>query len=174
MTLETDNRKGTGISHFFAMNRTRFLILFIMLGILGAWMNAQGGWVKDFSYQKTVVLPFLFENYTTTGFAWYLVGLFDDLLGFSANLVGIYGFRRITDIGVLSIYGRKYFILPIVAYLITDLFAFLNFRNYYAGITSLSDYGLYWNILQYFVMIPCFILADLFVLLYRPGSATKR
>ncbi len=174
MSMRNSYSRKSGLGQSYKLGNPRILAFFILIGILGAWLNAQGGWVKDFSYQKTVVLPLLFHNYTTSGFSWYLVGIFDDLGGFFSNLIGIYGFRRISKLDVLSVYSRKYFLIPVAVYLITDFFAFLNFNNYYSGVTTLSDYGLYWNILQYFIMIPCFILADLFLLLYTPAADSKK
>ena len=174
MTLGEMMGSNSKVQRFYHANKSRLLILSILLSILGAWLNAPGGWVKYFSYHRVVILPFLFHNYTTTGFMWYLAGLFDDLAGFSANLVGLYGFKKITNIGELSVYSRRYFAIPIAVYLVTDFIAFLNFNNYYAGITSISDYGLYWNIFQYFIMVPCFILSDLLLLLYKPRSLLKK
>ncbi len=174
MTLEETVSRNSKVYRFYNANRSRLLILSILLSILGAWLNAQGGWVKDFSYHRVVILPFLLHNYTTTGFMWYLTGIFDDLAGFAANLVGIYGFKRLTSLEELSLYTRKYFVIPIAGYLITDFVAFLNFNNYYSGITSISDYGLYWNIFQYFLMVPFFILSDLFLILYKTVPEKKK
>lgn len=164
--------KQTGIMGLVTSRKRRLLFFFILLGILGAWLNAQGGWVKDFSYNRVVVLPFLFNNYTTTGFNWYLAGIFDDLLGFTANLVGIYGFKKLANMRLLDVYSRKYFLLPIIVYLATDFLAFLNFNSYYQGITSISDYGIYWNVFQYFLMLPAFVLSDSFLILYDTGRTS--
>lgn len=150
--------------------RERFLFIFILLAILGAWLNAQGGWVKDFSYNRVVTLPFLLSNYTTTGFSWYLVGIFDDLLGLTSNLIGIYGFKRLANLSPLNRYGRKYFLIPLISYLIVDFVSFLNFNNYYNGTTSISLYGEYWNILQYFGLVPSFVLTDSLLILYKTGK----
>ena len=173
MIDESAVKRKSALEDFILSRRRRFLFLFIMLGILGAWLNAQGGWVKDFSYHRIVVLPFLFHNYTTTGFEWYVAGVFDDLLRFSANLVEIYGFKKLSGIRDLDIYSRRYFAIPVVVYLLADLVAFLNFNNYYSGITSISDYGIYWNVLQYFIMVPAFILSDALLLGYSTGPGRK-
>ncbi len=152
---------------FILSNRKRLIIIFILLSILGAWLNAQGGWVKDFSYNRTVTLPFLFTDYHTTGFMWYLVGIFDDLVGFSSNLIGIYGFKRLSGLTELNIYDEKYFAIPLAVYLIGDFAAFLNFNSYYAGYTSVSMYGEIWNLYQYFLLIPAFVLTDVLLLTYK-------
>lgn len=152
---------------FILNNRAKLILFFLMLSILGAWLNAQGGWVKDFAYNKSVTLPFLFSNYYTTGFMWYLAGMFDDLLGLASNLVGIYGFKKLVSPPEINIYRRKYFIIPLIVYFAGDIAAFLNYNSYYNGFTSVSLYGELWNIYQYFVLIPALILADLFLLTYR-------
>lgn len=142
--------------------------------MLGAWLNAQGGWVKDFSYHRVVVLPFLFQNFTTTGYQWYIAGIFDDLLGLTSNLVGIYGFKKLTQLEPLNKYKPKYFIIPLLVYLVVDFVAFLNFNNYYSGVTDISRYGEIWNILQYFGLIPAFILMDSLLILYDTGGRKNR
>lgn len=148
-------------------NTNRFLILFIMMGIFGAWLNAQGGWVKDFSYHRVVVLPFLFKNYTTSGLDWYFAGIADDIVGLLGNLIGIYGFKRFIRIRSLNIYSRRFFLIPITVYLVIDLIAFWNFYSYWTGFTSISLYGIYWNFIQYFGLLPSFILSDLLLLMYK-------
>lgn len=163
---ETEVSKGSS-KIVLTDRKKRSIFIFLLLGILGAWLNAQGGWVKDFSYNRIVVLPFFFQNYTTTGFQWYLVGIFDDLLGFASNLVGIYGFKRLVNIAPLNTYRRRYFIIPVIVYLVVDLFSFLNFNNYYNGITDIALYGEYWNLMQYFGLVPAFVLADCLLILYN-------
>lgn len=150
-------------------NRKRLILIFIMMGILGAWLNAQGGWVKDFCYNRTITLPFLFSEYYTTSFNWYIVGLFDDLVGLTGNLLGIYGLKRLIGPKEIDIYSRKYFILPLIAYLVTDGVAFLNFYRYYSGVINIELYGELWNVLQYFLLLPSLILTDLLLLTYQTG-----
>lgn len=159
-----------GIRSFILNNRAKLILFFLMLSILGAWLNAQGGWVKDFAYNRSVTLPFLFANYQTTGFMWYLAGIFDDVLGLVSNLVGIYGFKRLVAPEELNIYGSRYFIVPLLAYFAGDIAAFLNYNGYYNGTTSVLRYGELWNIYQYFVLVPALILTDLLLLTYK----TKR
>ncbi len=157
---------GSRLGDYLESNRKRAVLFFILLAIFGSWLNAQGGWVKDFSYNRSVTLPFLFAEYHTTGFVWYLTGVFDDLLGVAANLVGISGFKRLIGLEELNTYRRKYFVVPLAAYLIGDFAAFLNFNSYYIGTTSISRYGELWNIYQYFILIPSLILMDILLLMY--------
>lgn len=163
----TSDSRGSGIMIFVEANRRKLLILFIMMGIFGAWLNAQGGWVKDFSYHRTVVLPFLFRNFTTTGLNWYFAGLADGLTGLFGNLIGIYGFKYLSGIQELNVYRRKLFVIPLIVYFVGDIVAFGNFYNYWIGVTGITLYGMYWNILQYFVLLPAFILTDLLLLMYK-------
>lgn len=165
--MEKNLQKRGFLGTRYSYSRKRYVFFFLLLSILGAWLNAQGGWVKDFSYHRTVVLPFLFHNYTTTGFNWYMAGIFDDILGFTTTLIGIYGFKKLAGVEILDLYERRYFLIPVVAYIVADAVAFLNFNNYYTGVTSLSDYGIYWNILQYFILVPAMIMADSLLILYR-------
>ena len=143
-----------------------FLVAVLMI-TFGSWLNAQGGWVKDFSYNRTVVLPFLFKNYYTSGFDWYLIGIFDDLAGLSLNILGFLILRESGMFSKASRFSRRTFIVPVVVYLVFDLLAFLNFASYYSGSTTLSDYGLYWNIIQYFAMLPALFAADISIIMSK-------
>ncbi len=139
---------------------------FLLIAIGGTWLNVQGGWVKDFSFHRIVYLPLLFHIYTVSGMEWYTLGVLDDLLGFGGNIIGIYGLKRVLKIPYLDIIDKRYFIIPVVTYLVADLLAFYSFYNYYEGTLSLSYYGTYWNGLLYFIMLPSLLITDVLLFYY--------
>lgn len=144
------------------------LIVGILMIAFGSWLNAQGGWVKDFAFNKTVVLPFLFKNYYTSGFDWYMVGIFDDISGLALNILGFLLVRSSGTFSKFTRFSSRNFLIPLAIYLMLDFVAFLNFSSYYSGSTSLSDYGLYWNIIQYFGMLPALFAADFMIIMSSP------
>jgi hypothetical protein len=146
------------------MSRESIFIIAVLMIAFGSWMNAQGGWVKDFAFSKTVELPFLFKDYYTSGFNWYMVGIVDDLVGFALNIAGFIILRRSGLFSRFARFGKNAFILPLAVYLFLDAVAFLNFTVYYSGMRNISTYGIYWNIIQYFGMLPAFFATDLAIL----------
>lgn len=169
MKTQAESRDSHEATIHFTPRGRKWFILFVLFSIFGAWLNAQGGWVKDFSYHRVVVLPFLFRDFQTTGLQWYIAGVFDGLLGLAGNLIGIYGVKRLLPFSDIDRYRKAYFIIPLAIYLVTDFAAFINYHNYWVGITSIDLYGKYWNIFEYFIMVPSFVLTDILLILYRPA-----
>lgn len=147
------------------------LVVGILMIAFGSWLNAQGGWVKDFAFNKTVVLPFLFKNYYTSGFIWYLVGIFDDIFGLILNVLGFLLLRKSGILSKFARFKKNIFVLPLIVYILLDIIAFINFNLYYSGSVSLNNYGLYWNIIQYFGMLPALFATDLAIIMSKSSTS---
>lgn len=139
-------------------------LIFLLIAIIGAWINAQGDWVKDFAYNKVVGLPLFTWSFSVSGITWYLVGDFDDLLGIFMIIIGLIMFRRHSDIDVNLIKNFKLFIPFIVIYGILDFAGYYLFHSYYFGTLPLSLYGEEWNTMLYFGMMPMLILSCVIIL----------
>jgi hypothetical protein len=156
--------------------RQLYFIISLALSFVGAWVNAQGQWVKDFSYSRVVNLPLLSFNLTTSGVTWYLVGLFDDLLGTGMNVVGLILAKQYSNLDFPLLKRSYLFLVFLGAYLILDMFNFTIFLDYYYGSLPIALYGEMWNSVLYFLMLPLLFLCDLFVLIsprYDGGSSAS-
>ena len=82
-------------------------LVFLMMAVIGGWINAQGEWVKDVAYNRIVGLPLFGWNFSVSGITWYMVGIFDDLLGVFMIIFGLIMFRRHTNIDVAAIHSFR-------------------------------------------------------------------
>lgn len=141
-----------------------FSLIYLMMAVIGGWVNAQGQWVKDFSYTKIVDLPLLAWNFTTTGMSWYEVGLFDDVLGTLMIIIGLIMFRRHSDMDLHLIRNYLIFLPFIIAYFAMDIVNAFLFVSFYYGNISIGVYGEIWNTVLYFGMMPMLLLASVIIL----------
>ncbi len=135
-----------------------------MIAIVGSWINAQGDWVKDFAYIKSVDIPLFAWNFSVSGIVWYEVGIFDDLLGVTLMITGLTMFRKFSEIDISVFRNYLYFIPFLSGYLALDLIVFLIYRTYYVGVISLSLYGEVWNTILYFGMMPLLLISCLIII----------
>ncbi len=147
------------------VKRQFYFIVALAMAFIGAWINAQGQWVKDFSYNRVVNLPLLFYNFSTSGAAWYSVGFFDDLLGTGMNVIGIIMAKRYSQLNLSILKSRYLFLVFLGAYILLDMFNYGLFLEYYYGSLSIVIYGQAWNSILYFMMLPMLLLCDLSILL---------
>ncbi|MGC8506226.1 MAG: hypothetical protein ACP5NK_05925 [Thermoplasmata archaeon] len=139
-------------------------LAYLMMAVMGGWVNAQGQWVKDFSYSKVVNLPLFAWTFTTSGVSWYSVGLFDDILGTSMIITGLIMFRRHSQINIGLVRNFLLFIPFIAAYFVMDGINFYLFLSYYYGNLPIALYGEIWNTVLYFGMLPMLILSCIIIL----------
>ena len=145
-------------------------LVFLMMAVIGGWINAQGEWVKDFAYHRIVGLPLFGWNFTVSGITWYKVGIIDDLLGVFMIIFGLIMFRRhsYVDIGVIASF--RIAIPFLVLYGFLDFIGYYLFSSYYFGNFSLTLYGEAWNTILYFGMMPLLLIACVIILGSRKGS----
>lgn len=139
----------------------------VLMIVFGSWLNAQGGWIKDFGQYSTVNLPLLFVTFSTSGKIWYFFGLSEDLIGLALNLTGLYFLRGSVVTEIKWKLRKPYFLVSISIYLIFDFLSLYYFLLYESGSVSLEIYGYVWNDSEYFVMLPMLILSDIMVFFYR-------
>ncbi len=141
-------------------------LISVMMVVFGSWLNAQGGWIKDFAQYDTVNLPLLFITFSTSGTAWYAVGITEDITGLLLNVSGIYLLRRVFKDRFSGMIVRPYFIVTIAVYLAFDFISYYFFLQYNSGSVSLANYGYVWNDSEYFVMLPMLFLSDIIMFFY--------
>ena len=139
-------------------------LAFLMIAVIGGWINAQGDWVKDFAYNRVVGLPLLAWNFTVSGITWYKVGIFDDLLGAGMMVSGLILFRKHSDIDIAAIRSFKTALPFLAVYVILDFIGYYLFSSYYYGNLSLTIYGDVWNTMIYFGMMPVLLLSCIIIL----------
>ena len=139
-------------------------LVYIMMAVIGGWVNAQGQWVKDFSYSKVVNLPLFAWRFTSTGVSWYSVGMFDDILGTLMVIAGLIMFRRHSQINLRIVGNFLLFIPFLAAYFVMDGVNAYLFLSYYYGSLSIALYGEIWNTVLYFGMLPMLILSCVIIL----------
>jgi hypothetical protein len=145
-------------------------LAFLMMAVVGGWVNAQGEWVKDFAYHRVVGLPFLAWNFTVSGITWYMIGIFDDLLGVFMIIFGLIMFRRYSDVDVAAISSFRIAIPLLVLYGFLDFIGYYLFSSYYFGNLSLKLYGDAWNTILYFGIMPLLLLSCIVILGARKES----
>ncbi len=145
-------------------------LFFLMMAVLGGWINAQGEWVKDFAYHRVVGLPLFAWNFSVSGVTWYKVGIIDDLLGVFMIIFGLIMFRRHSDIDVAAIHSFRLAIPFLVLYGFLDYIGYYLFSSYYFGNFSLTLYGEAWNTILYFGMMPLLLIACIIILGSRKES----
>jgi hypothetical protein len=145
-------------------------LFFLMMAVLGGWINAQGEWVKDFAYHRVVGLPLFAWNFSVSGVTWYKVGIIDDLLGVFMIIFGLIMFRRHSDIDVAAIHSFRLAIPFLVLYGFLDYIGYYLFSSYYFGNFSLTLYGEAWNAILYFGMMPLLLIACVIILGSRKES----
>ncbi|MGC8514796.1 MAG: hypothetical protein ACP5OC_01505 [Thermoplasmata archaeon] len=145
-------------------------LVFLMMAVIGGWINAQGEWVKDFAYHRVVGLPLFAWNFSVSGITWYDVGIFDDLLGVFMIIFGLIMFRRHSDVDVAAIRSFSLAIPFLVSYGFFDFIGYYLFSSYYFGNFSLTLYGEAWNTILYFVMMPLLLLSCVIILGARKES----
>ena len=139
-------------------------LVYIMMAVIGGWVNAQGQWVKDFSYSKVVNLPLFAWTFTASGVSWYSVGMFDDILGTVMIITGLIMFRRHSQIDLRIVRNFLFFIPFLAAYFVMDFANVYLFLSYYYGSLSITLYGEIWNTVLYFGMLPMLILSCIIIL----------
>lgn len=150
-----------------------FPLVSLFFIVFGSWLNAQGGWIKDFSQYRTINLPLLFITFSTSGISWYLVGLFYDITGLFLGLLGIYMIRFYVDYPIKGLVKKRIFVFTIIVYLVFDFLSFYYFLLYYRGMVSNTLYGYVWNDSEYFVMLPLLIISDFLVFAYSSGGKNE-
>lgn len=138
-----------------------------MMIVFGSWLNAQGGWIKDFAQYDVVNLPLLFITFSTSGATWYAVGITEDIVGLFLNLSGIYLIRRNISDRFSGLIRRPYFLVTVFIYLVFDFISYYYYILYNLGRVSLENYGYVWNDSEYFVMLPMLLLSDIIMFFYR-------
>ena len=149
-------------------------LVFLMMAVIGGWINAQGEWVKDFAYPRIVRLPLFEWNFTVSGITWYKVGIFDDLLGVFMIIFGLIMFRRHSYVDIAAIASFRIAIPFLVLYGFFDFIGYYLFTSYYFGNFSLTLYGEAWNTILYFGMMPLLLLACVIILGARKESFFPR
>ncbi len=149
-------------------------LIFLMIAVIGGWINAQGDWVKDFAYHKVVGLPLFAWNFSVTGITWYMVGIIDDLLGAGMIIIGLIMFRRHSDIDIAALRKFTLFLPLIAVYGALDFTGYYLFHSYYFGSLSLSLYGEEWNTILYFGMMPMLLLSCVIILGARKDSFFRK
>ena len=139
-------------------------LVFLMMAVIGGWINAQGEWVKDFAYHRIVRLPLFEWNFTVSGITWYKVGIFDDLLGVFMIIFGLIMFRRHSYVDIAAIASFWIAIPFLVLYGFLDFIGYYLFSSYYFGNFSLTLYGEAWNTILYFGMMPLLLIACVIIL----------
>ncbi|MCL4451230.1 MAG: hypothetical protein M1327_01215 [Candidatus Thermoplasmatota archaeon] len=139
-------------------------LAFLMIAVIGGWINAQGDWVKDFAYNRVVGLPLFAWNFTVSGMTWYKVGILDDFLGAGMMIFGLIMFRKHSGIDIAAIRSFKTAIPFLAIYVILDFIGYYLFSSYYYGNLSLTLYGDVWNTMLYFGMMPVLLLLCIIVL----------
>ena len=145
-------------------------LVFLIMAVIGGWINAQGEWVKDVAYNRIVGLPLFGWNFSVSGITWYMVGIFDDLLGVFMIIFGLIMFRRHTNIDVEAIRSFRLAIPFLVLYGFFDFIGYYLFSSYYFGNFSLTLYGEAWNTILYFGMMPLLLIACVIILGSRKES----
>ena len=148
-------------------------LFYIMMAVIGGWVNAQGQWVKDFSYSRVVNLPLFAWTFTSTGVSWYSVGMFDDLLGTVMIIAGLIMFRRHSQINLRIVGNFLLFIPFLAAYFVMDGVNAYLFLSYYYGSLSITLYGEIWNTVLYFGMLPMLILSCMIILAADRSSLVR-
>lgn len=139
----------------------------ILMILFGSWLNAQGGWIKDFAQYRTVNLPLLFITFSTSGPNWYLVGMVEDISGLLLALGGVYLIRYILAGRLVGVLEKPYFIITVMVYILFDFISSYYYYLYNAGSVTLVNYGYVWNDSEYFAMLPMFLLSCLLMMAYR-------
>ena len=109
--------------------------LWLIAGIL----LFQSFWMRDFSYQSVVTLPFWITDYTISGYNWYLLSLIYEYIGLT----------------ILLVTGNRLTSYIFVIFLLSDTALFVNYR---LNLSNLALYGLIWNDILYLIMLPSLVI----------------
>lgn len=96
----------------------------------------QSFWMRDFSLDHTVYLPLLYHDITISGYHWLLLSYLYDLIG----------------CGIVAYSLRSY--IWLIPYLLADSLVFYAWHLWFISQLSVYAYGIIWNDLLYFVMLP--------------------
>lgn len=129
------------------MSKPKLSILLLLFSI---FLLMQGFWSQDFSANSVVIAPAIFFDIAVSGKLWFLGSIITELSGY---LINSFALRMLTDKAnwVFLLY------IPIAAlYIILVL-------NYILILPkSLYEYGIIWNDVLYFFILPIFAVINLF------------
>lgn len=99
-------------------------------------------WNRDWSFSAVVGLPFIYHNLSISGYNWFRLSILQEYVGYLILIVGL---------ELYTIKNRKiYLLFPVLVS--SDIILWINYK--FVLPLSLFVYGLVWNGVLYFVMIP--------------------